>query len=213
MGPLYDGPKSTGATAGPRAPGKGREPASAHQSAGFTLVEALVVLLIAAALLGIGVPGFRDSLERSRAATRMMELQGLLALSRQQAVVRRFEVTLCGTEDSTRCAANWNGNPTLVFVDANSNRIADATEDVLALSSLTRAGSIRWRASGGRGYMRFRPDGSAKEFGTFQYCPGDRNARDARQVIVSATGRARAAVDADGDGIVEDRDGRPLRCD
>jgi type IV fimbrial biogenesis protein FimT len=106
----------------------------------------------------------------------------------------------------------WDGNPTLVFVDTNRNRRRDGNEELIAYSTLTESGLIRWRASGARNYLRYRPDGGIKEWGTFEYCPRNREARYARQIIISSTGRPRSAVDSNGDGIVEDRNGDPARC-
>jgi len=179
---------------------------------GFTLVELLAVLSILAILLGLGVPGMQRLVGTTRADGSMRELYALLASARQMAVLTRRDVTLCGTADGTSCSRTWNGHPTLVFADSNRNRRADAGEEIFQVSELTHTGRIRWSASGNRSYLRFRPDGAALEYGNFTWCPADGDARQARQLILNVTGRPRAAVDADGDGIVEDRNGDPLRC-
>jgi len=180
---------------------------------GMTLVELLAVLSIAAILLGIGVPGMHRLVAGTRANGSMAELQALLGLTRQSAITLGRVITLCGTTDGRICSNAWNGKPTLVFIDSNANRRADGNERILALSELTQSARIRWSASGNRNYLRYRPDGGATEFGTFTYCPSNKDVRHARQIILSATGRPRAAVDSDGDGIVEDRNGRPLNCE
>ncbi len=180
---------------------------------GFTLVELLAVLSILAILLGLGVPGLQRLVGTTRAEGSMRELYALLASARQMAVLTRRDVTLCGTADGTSCSRTWNGNPTLVFADGNRNRRADGGEEIFQVSEVTHSGRVRWSASGNRSYLRFRPDGAALEYGNFTWCPADGDTRQARQLILNVTGRPRAAVDADGDGIVEDRDGNPLRCD
>jgi type IV fimbrial biogenesis protein FimT len=181
-------------------------------AAGFTLTELLIVLAVATVVLGIGLPGMVALSAGARATGAMLELRGLLDLARQYAVTNDATVTLCGTADGHSCSSVWRGNPTLVFVDSNANRKADAGEEIITTSTLTRNGSIRWRASGGRSYLRYHQDGGVLEYGSFQYCPGSGDARGARQIIVAATGRARAATDRDGDGIMEDRNGDPLDC-
>ena len=194
-----------------RAKGPGTGPARTQRA--YTLVELLITLMVAAILLGIGVPSMRSSLERNRGAMMMLELRGLLDTARQEAVTLQTEVTLCGTSDGLSCSTDWNGNPTLVFIDSNRNRRLDTVaERLIQVSELTRSGAIRWRASGGRNYLRFRNDGGVREYGSFTYCPRESDARHARQIIVGATGRARSATDDDGDGIVEDRYGNPLNC-
>ncbi len=179
---------------------------------GMTLVELLAVLSILAILLGVGVPGMQRLVGTTRADGSIRELYALLASARQIAVLTRRDVTLCGTADGSSCSRTWNGNPTLVFVDSNRNRRADAGEEIFQVSELTHNGLVRWSASGNRSYLRFRPDGAALEFGNFTWCPASGDARQARQLILNVTGRPRAAVDSDGDGIVEDRNGNPLRC-
>ena len=52
------------------------------------------------------------------------------------------------------------------------------------------------------------PGGSA---GTFSLCDG-RGVTNANGLIVSFTGRARRAVDTNGDGIVENGGGAPIPC-
>lgn len=189
-----------------------RSPGRTTATDGFTLTELLVALALLLLLGGIAIPAMGTSISRARAGAAMMELHGLLGHSRQEAVLRQREVTLCGTRDGRSCYSTWSGQPTLVFVDANRNRHLDAGEILVALSQLTRSARIRWRASGGRNYLRYHASGGVLEWGTFTYCPADNDARQARQIIIANTGRPRAATDRDGDGIIEDRAGVPLRC-
>jgi len=179
---------------------------------GHTLMELLAGLSVLVVLLGTGGPGLADWRARSRADNVMRELRGLLGLARQSAIASGREVTLCGTSDGSVCAATWDVQPTLIFVDTNRNRRLDGGERLIELAELTRAARIRWRASGGRNYLRYQPDGGVGEFGHFLYCPASDDPRFARQLVLSATGRPRASRDSDGDGIVEDRNGKPLKC-
>ena len=180
---------------------------------GMTLVELLTALAVLAILLGIGVPGIGHLVAANHANNSMLQLRALLGFARQNAITQHREVTLCGTADGSSCTRDWLGQPTLVFLDANVNRRVDSGERVLLLSELTRRGHIRWSASGTRPYLRYLPDGRVAEFGSFTYCAADDDPRHARQLILAMTGRPRAALDRDGDGIVEDSDGSPLNCD
>ena len=95
---------------------------------GMTLVELLGVLSILAILMGIGIPGMHRLVAGTRAESSMTELFGLLGSARQTAILTRREVTLCGTANGTACSRNWDGMPTLVFIDSNRNRRADAND-------------------------------------------------------------------------------------
>ena len=48
--------------------------------------------------------------------------------------------------------------------------------------------------------------------GNFTYCPPDGDLRFARQLVINVQGRVRMGHDTDGDGIVEDRRGKDVRC-
>lgn len=180
---------------------------------GTTLIELMTALAVLAMLIGVGMPSLTSLVASNQASGSMMQLRALLGFARQNAITLHREVTLCGTSDGSSCARDWRGHPTLVFIDSNLNRKADTGERILMVSELTRAGRIRWSASGTRAFLRYRPDGSVAEYGNFSYCPPNNDARHARQLILSMSGRPRAALDTNGDGIVEDANGKPLRCD
>ncbi|MCS7100201.1 MAG: GspH/FimT family pseudopilin, partial [Burkholderiaceae bacterium] len=91
---------------------------------GFTLIEALVVIAIAAILLAVGVPGFSAFIERNRVAAEVNELITDLALARSEALTRRGRVIVCRSAQPTAadatCAAasgDWTSG-WIVFADA-----------------------------------------------------------------------------------------------
>ena len=61
---------------------------------GFTLVELLITIAVAAILLTIGVPSFQYAMQSSRIATQTNELVTGLQTARGEAVRRNREVTL-----------------------------------------------------------------------------------------------------------------------
>ena len=170
---------------------------------GFTLVELVTVTLIVAVLFGIGLPSMRDLSARGRADAAVFQLRAMLGLARQSAITMNRDITVCGTLDGKRCSNEWNAQPALLFADRNFNRELDGDDSLILVSDATRMARIRWRASGGRAYLRYRSDGGVREYGHFMYCPENGDLRFARQLVVSATGRPRQAVDTDGDGIID----------
>ncbi|MFM7786522.1 MAG: GspH/FimT family protein, partial [Gammaproteobacteria bacterium] len=145
-----------------------------------------------------------DLLARTRANGAMMQLRALLHLARSSAITLRRDVTVCGSPDGRRCSAEWTDMPAMVFVDLDQDRTLDSDESLLGQSSTSRAARIRWRASGNRAYLRYKPDGGVKEYGHFLYCPEGGDLRFARQLIINATGRPRHGLDSNGDGITDD---------
>ena len=99
------------------------------QQTGFTLFELMMVLVVAAILLGLGVPSFRE-FQRSAAITNAANdlITGLLA-ARAEAVKRHVPVTLCASPDPFAavpvCSQNGAGanGGFIVWVDWDATHI------------------------------------------------------------------------------------------
>jgi type IV fimbrial biogenesis protein FimT len=61
---------------------------------GFTLIELMVVLVIAGIMLGIGVPSMRDFVASQRVKNTAFDFAAALLLARSEAVKRNTSVTL-----------------------------------------------------------------------------------------------------------------------
>lgn len=96
-----------------------------RQCKGFTLIELMITLLVAALILGVGVPNFQQFFANNRMASATNDVVTALHAARSQAVKRRANVSVCPS-------ANWNAaNPTcnpggrlsdghIVFVDCSA---------------------------------------------------------------------------------------------
>ena len=185
-----------------------------YRCRGFSLSELLVALAVAGVLMGIAIPEFADLVASQRASARINAMAGAVHTARQLAVFHHRAMTLCSGQ-GPNCGGrdNWHQGM-LIFADANNNQRVDPGEFVGArFPQLDSGEKISWRSFRNRAYLRFTASGVTDwQPGNFQYCPADQNPRFARQLILNAQGRARHAGDADGDGIREDAQGRPLRC-
>lgn len=94
--------------------------------AGFTLVELMVVLSIAAILLGIGVPSFRSLINSQRITTATNDLLAAIHLTRSEAIKRGARVDLVPAGGGDDWAQGW-----VVFVDGNANQTPDQDEQVI----------------------------------------------------------------------------------
>lgn len=85
-----------------------RHPSPKHGEGGFTLVELMVIIAIAAILVGVGYTGFTGTLERQRSQAALKRISWLLKQAQMQAI-----------EKSANCAVRVNaGNDTIqVFLD------------------------------------------------------------------------------------------------
>lgn len=99
------------------------------QFAGFTLVELMITLLLAAIVLSYGVPAFRNLILNNRQAAHMNNLLTSLMLARSEALKRHNSVTLCKSADNSSCtnAGGWEQG-WIVFNDPNNPGVVDAGE-------------------------------------------------------------------------------------
>lgn len=95
---------------------------------GFTLVELMIALTVAAIVLGMAVPSFKLTMLNNSSASVGGELTTALNFARSEAVKRAARISVCASDDGTTCLAanNWDKG-WLVFVD---DAIADTTATV-----------------------------------------------------------------------------------
>ena len=164
---------------------------------GFSVVELVVTLAVAAIVLASAVPSLGTMVRNNRLASASNELVTALQLARAEATRRGRPVSLCSSDDGATCAAStqgWAGRRWLVFQDAASSgapvtagagfeliRVFNGLEPGLALTSPQR-------------YLRFASNGSVAPAAAEQWfrlqpdaCAGE----DRRSIAVSRLGRVR----------------------
>lgn len=162
-----------------------------HKDAGFTLIEAMIVLTVIAVSLTLGVPAFGQMLQRQRINTAMHLISTDLAMARSSAIMRRSQVVVCPRTADNRCRDDHDWRlGWLVFTDDDGNRQPDAPGDILRASDAPSAGSDLTLASSRR-FLRYQRDGrSAGTNLTVHVCAGGRLTG---QIVVSNLGRVRSA--------------------
>ena len=75
---------------------------------GFTLVELMVTVAIAAILVMIGVPAFNDALLSSKLNSLSNNFVASVHLARSEAIKRNDTVTLCASASGTTCGDDWS---------------------------------------------------------------------------------------------------------
>ncbi len=168
---------------------------------GFTLIELMVTIAIAAILLALAIPNFIPTITSNRLTTHANELVTALNLARSEAIKRGQEVVVRKT------GANWEDG-WQVFVDIDRSTFArqnvfDAGTDIQlrVYSALPVSYTLRGNYFFVN-FIRYQPDGSSNQQGSFAVCNGG-NVTGAKLVVVNSVGRVRIAPDADHDGIPE----------
>jgi type IV fimbrial biogenesis protein FimT len=171
-------------------------------SRGFSLLELLVALVVAAALLVAGIPALTGLALDGRRTADVNAFVTAIQLARSESAKRRAAVIVCKTRDDIDCGspdvhyeAGW-----MVFVneDADSPPRRDPDEPLLFHYAPAMQGTIR----SNRARYTFRPYYRRSTNGTVVFCDR-RGVEAARAVIVSYTGRPRVATSGPG---------RPLAC-
>lgn len=91
---------------------------------GTTLVELLIVLVLAGVLLGAALPSYRGLIERMQLRAAVNDLFAAIDLTRSQAIARGSRVVLAPLEPA---GADWRLG-WVVFIDQNANRRPDPSE-------------------------------------------------------------------------------------
>ncbi|GAB6080301.1 GspH/FimT family pseudopilin [Hydrogenophilus hirschii] len=103
---------------------------------GVTLVELMVTIAVAAILLAVAVPGFRNLIVSNRLTATTNAFVAALNLARIEAVKRNARVTLCKTADPNatkpNCAASatWSQGA-IVFVDRGTVGTVESGDTLL----------------------------------------------------------------------------------
>lgn len=96
---------------------------------GFTIIELMITIAVAAVILGLGVPSFQGLMERNLLTSNINQFISSLAFTRSEAIKRNQRVLLCATNNGTDCANTGYENGWIIFVDANANGTRDAADE------------------------------------------------------------------------------------
>jgi len=180
-------------------------------SKGFTLIEVMITIAVAAVIMTIAVPSLGEFVVKMRVDNEVSQLNRLVLSARNNAITQEQNVIVCPLENGV-CTANWQ-NEITAFIDEDNNGIYNNDGDMANLISNDTLIKVKAASKAGdniiyAGQVRigFAPTGilSPAIAGNFIYCPrSDSNL--ARAIALSISGRTYLTGDADNDGKDEFR--------
>lgn len=132
---------------------------------GFTLLELIITVTIAAIVLVIGVPSFQETIRQNRLTAYTNQFVGSLNLARSEAIKRGRRVVVCPSTDGATCAASGDYEQGwIVFADANANNATgDAGDVVIRVFEKMPAGMTLIGSAEIQSLVFYTPDGLAQK--------------------------------------------------
>lgn len=146
---------------------------------GFTLLELMVAVAVAAIVLTMGVPQFGEFLRNGRRAELSTGLFSALTQARTEAIARNAEVAVAPAGESW--ASGWR-----VFIDANANGAYDSGDTSIAEYDITHD-DLALSTEPDTALLRFQRSGRASQTVRFTLCA--RNRAHSREVTAEVSGR------------------------
>jgi type IV fimbrial biogenesis protein FimT len=138
----------------------------ARLQAGFTLIEALVVLSITAIVLAWGMPQLADFTSTRATAAQVTALAGAMRLARSEAVKRSTRVTVCPSLTAEAAVPACDGGAGdwaqgwIVFADLGALNVIDNGDRIIQVQPpFTKTGGIVSTSPSGAVAVNFFPTG------------------------------------------------------
>ncbi len=160
---------------------------------GFTLVEVMIVLVIAVIIMSIGIPSVMGTIASNRVTAASNGLVTALNLAKSEAIRSQQNVILCKSANGTQCGDNsvsW-ADGWILFYDEDGNQSVDAGEKIIRIQAAPHTSlNFVFKTDSGNSYISFEPNGRKGYTNEEHFC--FRNSYDesiSRKVIISPVGR------------------------
>jgi len=169
-----------------------REMSTEKRCKGFTVVELLATVGIAAIMVSLAVPSFQNLIMNGRRTSHINSFVAAMAYAKSEAIKGGGPVSVCSksaTEETCSGDTVWDSG-WLIYVDYNINGIVDPEEEILKVRGVLEGnGTLRATSLGsisflGSGFPQFAPNTDT----SINYCD-TRGISESRVLRLSLTGR------------------------
>lgn len=164
---------------------------------GFTLVELLTTVSIAAILTAIAIPNLRQFQLNSALKTHITRVFQTTQASREAALGQASNILICATSDLNSCIGSGAGK-LMVFADINRSGAREDNEPLIFQYEAPTQLSlhIKTPAHSNKNWLSYRAIGDANPWGSIYLCAARKDLNGlGHQVITSRIGRNRILVD------------------
>jgi type IV fimbrial biogenesis protein FimT len=109
---------------------------------GFTLIELMVTISIAAILGTLALPSYTAIMTKQRLSNENTNLMLDFVLARGEALTRSTRVTVCQSADGATCSNGGWETGRVVFVDRTTAGSIDAGDEILKVSAAIASGDV-----------------------------------------------------------------------
>lgn len=170
---------------------------------GFTLVELLTTLGVAAILMAIAVPGMQSIRANARQSSSANELVNTMRIARNTAITTNTRVAVCASSSGSSCQSVAWEKGWIAFVDIDADGTLDNNETILRSASEIEGVTIK--SGQFSDFFAYRPNGRVmfnnvtQNSGRFSICD-NRGTKHAKGIRLDLSGRPRI-YDAESGGL------------
>jgi type IV fimbrial biogenesis protein FimU len=153
---------------------------------GFTLIELIVTLAVAAILLAVGVPSLTSLYDATRSANEIRKINNVFAFARNQAVNYGASVIVCPYA-ATPCGTDWSKGFS-VYIDNGG------TKNVLKVIDGFNEHDVISLTGPNNKQVNFTPDGLVSVETSIIYCPSGKS-EGSKSLKISTSGLIKEGKD------------------
>lgn len=183
---------------------------------GFTIVELMVVIVIATILMAMAVPSYQGFIKRNNVQALQSRIAAAVVTARSEAASRNGVTTLCASEDGNKCGGEWTKGWIVFFDNGEGGATANNSQredDETLILSFVNTGAYKVQLVDETGAadiasISFNSQGFSvnEQRALATICDPDDNPNYARGLIIERSGRTMTTRDLQGeDGIHESR--------
>jgi type IV fimbrial biogenesis protein FimT len=180
---------------------------------GFTLLELMVTLAVAAILFSVAIPAFQRTIQRNRVITYTNGFIAAVNYARSEAIRRASPVSICASSDGATCTGTWSqGWIVFANTDGDSPAVVDGggTEPVLKVQEALAPQYTMAPDPVFANDVTYDQNGAANATGVLAVCHAGNLSRS-RAIVVTRL-RPRVATDTDGDHVPNIDAGNLVSC-